>query len=102
MSEGPLTFPVSVGLLDGKHTTAMPGQCLFIFLWFVSRVTQDYPSVNGRFAGVVLGGKPIELLNVASELGMEYWTVRRYAGMLVTAGYLERRKTSSGSCSTVL
>jgi predicted ArsR family transcriptional regulator len=50
----------------------------------------------------VLGGKPIELSQIASELGTSYRAVRRYTGVLVAAGYLERHKTSKGPCSYIV
>lgn len=102
MSDNPQTFPVSCGLLEPKHFAAMPGQSLFFYLWFVRKVTEDCPNGDGKFSGAVLGGKAIELSQIASELGTEYWTVRRYVGMLVAAGYLERSKTGKGSCSYIV
>jgi hypothetical protein len=98
MSENPITFPVSVGLLEPKHVRAMPRQTLFVYLWFINRVTQDSPNGDGQYTGAVLGGQPITLLRIGKELGMNERTVRRYVAMLIREGYVESVKTGSGPC----
>ena len=95
----PVTFPVSVGLLEAKHVQAMTAQSLFVYLWFVEHVTKDSPSGNGQFSGSVLGGQPILLDRIAKELGMSYGTVKRYLGILIRKGYIESAKTGTGACS---
>jgi hypothetical protein len=98
MSDNPQTFPVASGLLEQKHVKQMPGQSLYVYLWFVNRVTSDAESGNGHYDGAVLGGKPVNLGRIAEELGMTLRTVRRYATGLVKHGYLTSKKTGSGAC----
>jgi hypothetical protein len=98
MSEGPVTFPVSAGILEAKHVAQMPGQSLFVYLWFLNRVTSDAEGIDGQYCGAVLGGQPVNLGRVAEELGMILRTVRRYVGELVGHGYLTSKKTGSGAC----
>lgn len=98
MSESPVTFPFAAGLLEQKHVKQMPGQALFVYLWFVNRVTSDAESRNGHYDGVVLGGQPVNLGRIAEELGMTLRTVRRYVTRLGKNGYLTSKKTGSGAC----
>jgi hypothetical protein len=99
MPDAPLTFPVSSGLLDPRHVRSMGSCPLFLYLWFVNRVTQDSPNGDHEFLGVVLGGKPVSLEVIARELGISYGTCKRYAARLIGAGYVRSRKTRTGACS---
>jgi hypothetical protein len=98
MSERPLTFPVSAGLLEPKHVKAMPAQTLFVYLWFVNRITKDSPNGDGKYSGAVLGGKPVKHSRISEELGINERSVRRYIGVLIREGYLQSTKTGSGAC----
>ncbi len=97
MSENPVTFPVSAGLLEQKHVKAMTGQSLFVYLWFLNRITKDSPNGDGQFSGAVLGGQPVMLSRIAEELGLTYHTVRRYVAKLIRGKYLTSIKTGSGA-----
>ena len=56
MTPEPILFLVSNGLLEHKDRM---GAAIWEYLWLIDKVTKDEPDGNGKFNGVVLGGKPI-------------------------------------------
>lgn len=92
------TFPVSAGLLDPCHVHAIGG-ALWVYLWFVNRVTRDEQRAGEDFVGIVLNGRPLSIDEIAEELGFDYHACRRHLARLVKTGYVERRKTGAGMFS---
>jgi hypothetical protein len=95
------TIPVSSGLLDPRHVQTI-GRSVWIYLWFVDRVTRDEQRVAGDFVGIVLNGRPLSIETIAEELGFDYHACRRQVAHLVKTGYLERKKTGAGMFTYVV
>jgi hypothetical protein len=93
------TFPVSAGLLEPRHVQAIdPGSPWPIYLWFLEHVTRDQE--NGEdFLGIVLGGRPVSIQQIAEELGVKERACRRHLARLVKAGYIVQKKTGVGTCT---
>ncbi len=89
------TFPVSAGLLDPRHVHAI-GAAVWIYLWFLNRVTRDEQRGDDDFVGIVLNGRPVSIQQIADDLGIEHRTCRRYLTHLVDARYVARKKTGAG------
>jgi predicted ArsR family transcriptional regulator len=89
------TFPVSAGLLDPRHVQTI-GRAVWVYLWFLNRVTRDEQRGAGDFVGIVLNGRPVSIDEIAEELGFDYHACRRYLANLVKTGYVERKKTGAG------
>jgi|GEM_PF-7015072 len=99
MNDGSLqTFPVSAGLLDPRHVQAIGG-AVWVYLWFLNRVTRDEQRACGDFVGVVLHGRPLSIDEIAEELGVDYHACRRQLARLVNTGYVERKRTGAGMFS---
>jgi hypothetical protein len=92
------TFPVSAGLLDPRHVRAIGG-ALWVYLWFVNRVTRDEQRGGDDFVGIVRNGRPISVSEIAEELGLKERTCRRHLACLVRTGYVLQKKTAAGTCS---
>lgn len=92
------TFPVSAGLLDPRHVQAI-GRAVWVYLWFLNRVTMDEQRGDDDFVGIVLNGRPLSIDEIAEELGFDYHACRRHLARLVKTGYVERRKTGAGMFS---
>lgn len=95
MSRELQTFPVSAGLLEPKHVQAIGG-ALWVYLWFLNRVTRDEQRGDDDFVGIVLNGRSVRIEEIASELGTDDRACRRYLTRLVERGYIERKKTGVG------
>jgi hypothetical protein len=92
------TFPVSAGLLDPQHVQAIGG-ALWVYLWFLNRVTRDEQRVGGEFIGIVRNGRPVSIDEIAGELGIDYRTCRRHLARLVDAEYVLQKRTGAGTCT---
>jgi hypothetical protein len=90
-----ITFPVSIGLLEGKHVEAM-GSAIWCFLWCINRVTMDRIDSNGQRWGQVLGGCRFNHQRIADELGLTLRSVRYQMDRLKTAGYLRITRCQDG------
>jgi hypothetical protein len=79
------TFRVSSGLLAHEHLKAM-GEALALFLWCVDRQTGPH--------GLILGGKPVTLAQIAERLPYSDRQLARQLARLGTHGYItvERRQ----------
>lgn len=85
MSRGPLMITISNGLLTRKHVAAI-GPAWAEFLCLIDWQTDD--------SGLVKGGKPIKIDEIAQRLGRSSRTVER--NLVRLADYLEVRRTSYG------
>lgn len=96
-----VTFPVSVGLLEGKHVAAI-GDSLWCFLWCINRVTFDRQDPEtGEFWGQVLGGHPFLHERIADELSLTPAAVLEQLHQLEEGGYLRINRGRSGLVTEV-
>lgn len=94
-------FPLSPGLVDGKHRQNM-GLAIWEFLWFLEHVTSDESDGKGRFDGVIDWGNSISAARVARELASNARCVQRNIQKLVSAGYLVRKRAHANGSSYVV
>ena len=94
-------FPLSPGLVDGKHRQNM-GLAIWEFLWFLEHVTSDEPDGNGKFDGVVDFGNPISAAKIAQEIASSPRNVQRNIQKLVSAGYLARQRALANGNSYIV
>lgn len=76
------------GILD--HAKRI-GSALWEFLWCLDKITKEAAGT-----GVVLGGAPVKVGEIASDLGKGEHSVRRNLDRLERAGYIERTRTPYG------
>jgi DNA-binding Lrp family transcriptional regulator len=87
-------FPVYSGLLTAQHREKI-GPAIWEFLWFVSKVTREVQE-EGETWGIVLGGRPVKLAEIAAELGGSERTVKRNVARLKEEGYIEAIRAPYG------
>jgi len=90
-----ITFPVSIGLLEGKHVEAM-GIAVWCFLWCINRVTFDKTDSDGQRWGQVLGGCVFTQQRIADELSLSLRAVRYQLDRLKKSGYLRITRCRDG------
>jgi hypothetical protein len=83
-----ILLPISRGILE--HRDRMKTS-IWEFLWFVDRVTEDVPDGAGKFRGLVLGGAPVSLAQIASDLKEHVDTAKRNVAALESNGYIVRQ-----------
>jgi hypothetical protein len=81
------TFRVSSGLLDPKHVTAIGG-ALWLFLWCIDKQTGPH--------GLILGGCPITLAQIARQLPFTERHLARQLARLEMKGYLTAKRFDRG------
>jgi DnaD/phage-associated family protein len=87
-------FPVYSGLLTAQHRERI-GPAIWEFLWLISKVTKEIEE-DGETWGIVLGGKPVKLAEIAAELGGSERTVKRNIARLKDEGYIEAIRAPYG------
>jgi DNA-binding Lrp family transcriptional regulator len=87
-------FPVYSGLLTAQHREKI-GPAIWEFLWLVSKVTKE-EQVEDETWGIVLGGRPVKLAEIAAELGGSERTVKRNIARLKEEGYIETVRAPYG------
>jgi DNA-binding MarR family transcriptional regulator len=87
-------FPVYSGLLTAQHRERI-GPAIWEFLWLISKVTKEIEE-DGETWGIVLGGKPVKLAEIAAELGGSERTVKRNIARLKDEGYIEAVRAPYG------
>jgi len=98
-SKTSIMLPISRGLLEHKGRM---GSAIWEFLWFVDKVTEDVPDGAGKFQGLVLGGRPVSLAQIASDLQEHVDTAKRNVKALELAGYIMRRRLPENRCAYVV
>jgi Mn-dependent DtxR family transcriptional regulator len=88
-------FPVHMGLLSPQHKENI-GNALWEFLWMIAKTTKEVKSDDGETWGIVLGGKPIKLSEIAEDLGSSERTIQRNIGRLKDYGYIHSVKAPYG------
>lgn len=76
---------ISNGLLEGDHRKRM-GAAVWEFLWCIDKVTK----IDDNGDGHVLGGKPIQLDDLAHQMGVHRITVSEHLSLLQKEGYIEK------------
>jgi DNA-binding MarR family transcriptional regulator len=87
-------FPVYSGLLTAQHRERI-GPAIWEFLWLISKVTKEIEE-EGETWGIVLGGKPVKLAEIAAELGESERTAKRNIARLKDEGYIETVRAPYG------
>lgn len=87
-------FPVHIGLLSPEHKEHI-GSALWEFLWMIARTTKEKQD-DGETWGIVLGGKPIKLTEIAEELGSSEHTVKKNIAKLKKYNYIESTRAPYG------
>jgi len=61
-----------------RHREAL-GPAVWLLLWFIDRVTKDQLSQDGEsFDGLVLGGRPLSMMQIGSETGLSVRSITNY------------------------
>lgn len=87
-------FPVFTGILTKEHKENI-GPALWEFLWLVARTTKEV-NEDGETIGIVLGGKPVKISEVAEDLGGSERTTQRNLSRLKEYGYVDTTRTPYG------
>jgi len=95
----PILFLVSRGLLEHKPRM---GRSIWEYLWFIDKVTKEEPVGDGKFNGLVLGGKPVTASQVANDLKEHINTARVNIQSLENGGYIVRKKHPDSSWSVIV
>lgn len=75
---------VSNGLLKDGHRQRM-GEAVWEFMWLLDHMTR----IDGNGYGWVLGGKPVKLAELATDLGVHRSTISRSLSRLQEEGYVD-------------
>jgi hypothetical protein len=94
-----IMLPISRGLLEHKERM---GSAIWEFLWFVDKVTEDVPDGTGKSHGLVLGGHPVSLAQIAGDLKEHVDTAKRNVKALELGGYIVRRRLPENRCAYVV
>lgn len=89
-----LYFPTHIGLLDSVHRENI-GPALWEFLWFISKTTKEVHE-DGEMIGIVLGGRPIKVSEIAEESNVSERTVTRNITRLKKYDYIKTKRTPYG------
>jgi hypothetical protein len=87
-------FPTYSGLLEPKHYKQI-GSALWLFLWCVSSTTREREE-DGVIWGLVLGGKPNKLPELAAKFGVNDKTVSRWLEALEQHSYVRLKRAPHG------
>lgn len=89
-------FSVWNGLLEAKHRKRI-GPAVWEYLWCLDRITKERNGV-----GIVLGGKPVNSVEIAKSFGVGEKTVRLHLDRLEDGQYIQRTLTPRGYSIRVL
>ena len=82
---------VTNNLLDPKHRKAM-GTAVWEFMWCLDKITK----VDDEGIGYILGGKPVNLKEIANEIGITEPKISKNLNKLKNKGYLMLTRTPYG------
>ncbi|WP_145047893.1 hypothetical protein [Paenibacillus xylanexedens] len=94
MPEGSYPFPIYSGILEPQHYKRI-GNAIWLFLWCISSTTKEIEEEETVW-GVVLGGKPMKLSEIAEYFGVNDKTVSRWLNDLETNKYIEVTRAPRG------
>jgi hypothetical protein len=86
--------PMWGGLLTAEHRDRM-GSAVWEYMWTIVRTTKEIER-DGRCWGLVRGGAPVKIEEIAAECGWDPRTVRRNLARLQVGGYLELKRAPYG------
>lgn len=96
---------VKNGLLEPKHIKAMQvnskTSAIWCYLWFLDKITKIVETEEHGSLGVVLGGRPIKLQEIADDLDLDIKTVRKMYHQLQEKGYIVNNRTPYGNIVSV-
>lgn len=87
MPAGSYPFPIYSGILEPEHYKRI-GNAIWLFLWCISSTTQEIEEEETVW-GIVLGGKPMRLAEIAGYFGVNDKTVSRWLDALETHQYID-------------
>lgn len=87
---------ITNNLLDPKHVKGI-GVAIWEYMWLIDKMT----SISENGVGLVLGGKPIKLEEIAEEIGKNKFTIRVNLERLKKAGYINLKRTPYGQIISV-
>lgn len=94
MPEGSYPFPIYSGILEPEHYKRI-GNAIWLFLWCISSTTKEIEEEETVW-GIVLGGKPMKLSEIAGYFGVNDKTVSRWLNDLETNQYIEVTRAPRG------
>ncbi|HEV2488622.1 MAG TPA: hypothetical protein VGT03_02350 [Candidatus Acidoferrales bacterium] len=86
-------IPISTGIFD--HYPEI-GEALWLLLFYIDKTTEERPAPNGKFTGIVLGGRPVRDAEVAEAFNCPLKAVRRWRSRLEYHGLIRARRTPFG------
>lgn len=92
---GTRSYPVPVwsGILE--HCKSI-GAAIWVFFWCLDKITKEIDGADGRRIGLVLGGKPVPIAEIARDLGKNEKTIRADLDKLEKGGRIRRKRTPHG------
>ena len=94
MPEGSYPFPIYSGILEPDHYKNI-GNAIWLFLWCISSTTKEIEEEETVW-GVVLGGKPMKLSEIAGYFGVNDKTVSRWLDALEQHHYIDVTRAPRG------
>lgn len=94
MPDGSYPFPMYSGLLEPEHYKKI-GSAIWLFLWCISSTTKEFEE-EGTVWGVVLGGKPMKLSEIAGFFEVNDKTVSRWLDTLEDYHYIRVTRAPRG------
>src|ERR1700691_5310766 len=85
---GSFSFPVWNGIFEHR---ARISEAIWVFLWCIDRITREKDGI-----GVVYGGAPVRIRQMAQDLDFSYHTIERHFEILQSGGYIARKRTPYG------
>jgi hypothetical protein len=82
---------VTNGLLSAEHRKRM-GSAVWEFMWLLDKITM----IDDKGTGLVMGGKPINLMDIQAELGIAVNHISENLSKLREEGYIETTRTPHG------
>lgn len=94
MPEGSYPFPIYSGILEPDHYKRI-GNAIWLFLWCISSTTKEIEEEETVW-GIVLGGKPMKLSEIAGYFGVNDKTVSRWMDALEQHQYINVTRAPRG------
>ncbi|MGP3782499.1 MarR family transcriptional regulator [Paenibacillus sp. 1A_MP2] len=94
MPEGSYPFPIYSGILEPDHYKNI-GNAIWLFLWCISSTTKEIEEEETVW-GIVLGGKPMKLSEIAGYFGVNDKTVSRWMDALEQHQYINVTRAPRG------
>ncbi|WP_145153037.1 MarR family transcriptional regulator [Paenibacillus xylanexedens] len=94
MPDGSYPFPIYSGILEPDHYKNI-GNAIWLFLWCISSTTKEIEEEETVW-GVVLGGKPMKLSEIAGYFGVNDKTVSRWMDALEQHQYINVTRAPRG------